>query len=450
MNNNNNINNKEDNNADNIMYSIFGYKYNESEQNDINDNEFLNEIESIRTNSNNSKNAIFKSIKQPKNKYTLLNKKQSNPINRLTGKTIRLKYDEYDEDEVIATISDMKDVQNITFEPENDCFIVNFNSPKQIRSNLRYTVNGYTPEITKVDLRYKNTNSIYSKQSVKNANIKNNNIINNENSENLLDNLTEGNLNNSDTKNSIMNQLQLFNKNSEKILDNVSEINSIDTAKKNNNHWQKRILFNSTCASETTKNLVDSGIIGFLQISNCIKSKTLYEALLNEQNISDKAIFTGKLISNWPTLDLNANFKVKKRHLWIYSKFSNRGKSTFGYYVMDKFKTAVWVKRKGFDGSIKYADIVLFDEFCPGMISKEDLCNLCGGMYALNNKFNDPICAQNVKLVIILSNFAPESCFSVFKPGVGDSEYDFILSRFRVFCVDDVNEWDERLADYVK
>jgi len=120
---------------------------------------------------------------------------------------------------------------------------------------------------------------------------------------------------------------------------------------------------------------------------------------------------------------------VKKRHLWIWSTNTDRGKSTFCNMLIDK-KLGVRLsnkeiyQKKTLETNLQF---YILDPFNGGVYNYADLEAICDGSFDFPVKSQDPICL-GLKHIVICAN---QSIMDRFP-----NKYDILLARFVEINVD--------------
>lgn len=165
---------------------------------------------------------------------------------------------------------------------------------------------------------------------------------------------------------------------------------------------------NKLLLEEDLKTLVDEGAIHLEKLAIIKMNKHVYNNLVTETRgeIPDVIRFDG-----WSFDFLMRPLTEKLRHYWVWSKESNRGKTTFGLMLMEKYKTAF----KGGDWNCweeiePSTEIIVLEEF-RGELKIQQLNILADGYFTFNKKFEKSFKLKKKPYIFVLSNVSMSECY---------------------------------------
>lgn len=162
-----------------------------------------------------------------------------------------------------------------------------------------------------------------------------------------------------------------------------------------------QLLKNKRYLEADLKELVNTGELCVLTLGAVLNARKHYKSI--EKRVEPREIFDGNLKSNWCSIAFKVDLKSKKRHLWLYSRGPNCGKTTFLRYLRSTFRCYTYNYSEKYQNPDQDVEILIFDEFQQGVIGKPKLCEICDGCFAFPQKLRDPV-RPLLKLVVICSN----------------------------------------------
>lgn len=162
---------------------------------------------------------------------------------------------------------------------------------------------------------------------------------------------------------------------------------------------------NKYLIEHSVKYLIDEGAIPLEKIKLISEAKSIYGNLIDD----DREELPDPIPNPWG-LRLNNDRDNKRCHFWIWSKESNRGKTSLARELVSKYRG---IHKTGhFDWWCirKDCDFIILDEY-KGGLSYDELNSLCDGTYEFNSKGNPLFVLDTKPIVIIFSNKNIESVY---------------------------------------
>lgn len=211
----------------------------------------------------------------------------------------------------------------------------------------------------------------------------------------------------------------------------VDYISSLDI----NAAQHKKAARNLQLISEDPVKLVESGIIGLLQLPQLLQSCKLLREL--QDKVPSPCV---GFIPNDFDIELPLR-QVKLRHYWLWSDLPNTGKTTFmvqlGCPKKHGHSTYFYSQAEKYQDLLRPGtQFLLFDEYTSPTMTLTQMNAICDGTYKHPRKGTTPVTLDN-PIVIVGANKPPEEVYT------SETSWPLLRARFNVirltkqFVVDD-------------
>lgn len=146
-----------------------------------------------------------------------------------------------------------------------------------------------------------------------------------------------------------------------------------------------------------------------------------------DSNPDTRADLPRNVPNSWNLL-LPVDTSIKKCHYWFWSSNPNRGKTTFGTYLLRMYKSIIKSTDFSYWNIESDTRIIILDEFYKGGLKAQQLNSICDGSFEFRIFHGGLRRLEKKALVIVLSNFSIEQVFPYM--------HDIVKTRFNEFNVD--------------